>query len=181
MNIQLLPGSLIPTAGDLSNGFYPYLRKFGMDDPEFLDILSWLQSKGAPAFLLNVYANMQGQKMPTQIIWDDGKGKALEMDAAIVYNFPHVALVDLKAYFEFGNPMITELYAGYRAPAKFVSVPVMGAAWPEESEARGVPCFHTVPHDGLNDGATYIDSKGSYLKVGRKFAFFTIESVWVKQ
>lgn len=181
--IPLLPGSLRPNPGDVANGFYPNIPKVGADDPDFIDIVQWLvaQSGGRLSPVLNVVQD-QGRKMPTMVLWVDVATKTqLDSDAAQMFSFPHDTLNDLQKFFSFGNPMVATYYPGYRKPVAFVTVPVLGAPWPEEAEVRGVPCFHSLQNDNLPDGSTYSDGRWSYMKAGRKFAFFTIESVWVKQ
>jgi hypothetical protein len=166
---------------DISNGFYPHLRKVGPEDPEFLDILSWLKSKGAPAKTRVQARRAQtvdgpGQWLPAEIVFETESGSVLRLDAALVFNFPHVALVELKQIFRFGDPSILELYPGPRQPVGYLSVSPIGAAWPEQGE----DCFRPTDADRFEVGAQYMDSTGRYQKERRRWVFVSF-SVWVKQ
>jgi len=169
---------------DLSNGHYPHLRKVAVDDPEFLDIQNWLASKGAPRFsrfFVPKGLGLAGDNLilPTELHWAGASGEAgdtLKLDAALVFNFPHVALVELKKVFGFGNPNVLEMYPGYRQPVEFVVKSPIGAAWPE----RGENAFRCSEADREPYGAVYQDATGRYVKEKRYWAFISF-GVWVKQ
>jgi hypothetical protein len=165
---------------DISNGFYPHLRKVGPLDPEFLDIISWLQSKGAPRKTSLAADRSQtvdgpGRWMPAQITFESEEGNQLRLDAAMVFNFPHVALTDLEQFFRFGNPSVLEFYPGLRQTVSFITISPVGAAWPEQGEN----CFRPADSDRLEFGAEYIDQTGQYRK-DRRTRMFVSYGVWVK-
>lgn len=174
---------------DLSNGHYPHLRKVAIDDPEFLDIQRWLTSKGAPPYTRLFVPKGLGVAgdnliLPTEMHWDqrdrqeweDGPRDAtLKLDAALVFNFPHVALVELKHYFHFGNPNIVEMYPGLRKPVEFVVHSPIGVPWPE----KGANAFRPSEFDKEAYGATYHDETGAYRKERFGWAFISYP-VWIK-
>lgn len=165
---------------DISNGFYPHLRKVGVDNPEFLDVVAWLKSKGAPRKTTLMAQHTEtpdgpGRWLPTQIVFDNENGPTLGLDAAMVFNFPHVALVDLKNFFGFGNPAVTELYPGIRQTVGYVQISPIGAAWPEQGEN----CYRPADSDRSDYGAEYIDQTGHYRKNRQSWAFISY-GVWVK-
>jgi|RhiMetdeSRZDD1v2_1073273.scaffolds.fasta_scaffold152051_2 hypothetical protein len=165
---------------DLSNGHYPHLRKVAIDDPEFLDIQRWFTSKGAPAYS-RLYVpkglGVEGDNLilPTEMHWNNQNGETLKLDAALVFNFPHVALVELKHAFHFGNPNILEMYPGLRKPVRYVAQSPIGAPWPE----RGPNAFRPSEFDKEPYGATYFDATGSYRKDRYGWAFISYP-VWIK-
>lgn len=166
---------------DISNGFYPHLRKVGEADPEFLDVLGWLESKGAPG-QLRLYADRgvstdgSPSILPSQIEFTRG-GQAVSLDAALVFNFPHVALVDLKNAFGFGNPNVLDYYPGIRREVAFIKRPSpIGEHWPE----KGANAYRPADFDTLPIGVTWVDSTGSYLKVERGW-WVVKYGVWIKQ
>ena len=166
---------------DVSNGFYPHLRKVGPEDPEFLDILSWLKAKGAPAKTRLEAQRAQtvdgpGRWLPAGIVFETTDGNILHLDAALVFNFPHVALVELKQFFRFGDPSVLELYPGPRQQVGYISVSPIGAAWPEQ----GDDCFRPADTDRFEYAAQYVDASGRYQKERRRWAFVSF-GVWVKQ
>ena len=167
---------------DLSNGHYPHLRKVAIDDPEFLDIQRWLVSKGAPAYS-RLYVpkglSVEGDNpiLPTEMHWDkayDG-AETLKLDAALVFNFPHVALVELKHAFHFGDPNILEMYPGLRKPVEYVAHSPIGVAWPE----KGANAFRPSEFDHEAYGATYFDETGTYRKDRYGWAFISYP-VWIR-
>jgi len=176
---------VVPTDGsidpnDISNGFYPHLRKVGPSNPEFLDVVSWLKSKGAPRKTSLVAKraealDISGRWMPTEIVFAADNGTVLGLDAAMVFNFPHVALVDLKVFFGFGNPSLTELYPGIRQTVGYVQISPIGAAWPEQGEN----CYRPADSDRSEYGTEYIDQTGHYRKDRHSWAFISY-GVWVK-
>lgn len=168
---------------DISNGFYPHLRKVGPTNPEFLDVIAWLKSKGAPPNTdLKAERSMTvdgpGRWMPAQISWSmaDGSMRPLGLDAAMMFNFPHVALTDLQQYFGFGNPNVLTFYPGLRQPVSFITVSPIGTAWPEQ----GANCFRPADSDRSDYGAEFIDQTGRYRKEQRSWMFVSY-GVWVKQ
>jgi len=166
---------------DVSNGFYPYLRKVGPEDTEFVDIVSWLKTKGAPAKTSLEAQRAQtvdgpGHWLPAEIVFEAENGAKLRLDAALVFNFPHVALVELKQFFAFGNPSVLEFYPGLRQPVGYVSVSPIGAAWPEQ----GANCYRPADTDRYEYGAEYVDSTGRYRKERRSWVFISF-GVWVKE
>jgi hypothetical protein len=169
---------------DLANGYYPHLRKVAVDDPEFLDIQSWLVSKGAPRF--SRYFVPQGVSwfnekaiLPTEMVWEGAKKEAnglLRLDAALVFNFPHVALVELKKAFGFGDPNVLEMYPGFRQPVQYVLRSPIGAPWPE----KGENAYRPSEADREPYGAVYADPTGRYVKERHSWAFISY-GVWIKQ
>jgi hypothetical protein len=166
---------------DVANGFYPHLRKVGPEDAEFLDILSWLKSKGAPGNTVLQAQRAQtadgspGRWMPAEIVFE-ANGARMRLDAALVFNFPHVALVELKQCFGFGNAAQLEFYPGPRQPVSFVPLSPIGAAWPEQGE----DCYRPADADRFDYGAEYVDASGRYLKERRRWVFVSF-GVWVEQ
>lgn len=167
---------------DLSNGHYPHLRKLAVDDPEFQDILNWFIEKGAPVYSRlyvpkGISIDGSNSVLPTEIHWDNTlEGDSpLKLDAALVFNFPHVALVQLKHAFRFGNPNVTEMYPGLRKTVEYVTHSPIGVAWPEQGENA----FRPSQFDKEAYGAIYFDETGSYRKEKRSWAFFSFP-VWVK-
>ena len=175
-----LPGDVSIDPQDVSNGYYPHLRKVGPGDPEFLDVISWLKSKGAPR-QTELYASRAqtvdgpGRWLPAQIRFHGENGMEISLDAALVFNFPHVALVELKQFFAFGNPNVLEFYPGIRQPVAYVITSPIGAPWPEE----GANCFRPADSDRNDYGAEYIDTTGRYRKVRRSWVFVSY-GVWIK-
>lgn len=165
---------------DLSNGHYPHLRKVAIDDPEWLDIHKWLRAKGAPAYTRLYVPKGLGQAgdnliLPTEVHYERGGDETLKLDAALVFNFPHVALVELKHAFGFGNPNQIEMYPGLRKPLKEVRYSPIGVPWPERGENAFRPSvFDTEPY-----GATYYDESGHYRKERWGWAFISYP-VWVR-
>jgi hypothetical protein len=164
---------------DIANGFYPHLRKVGPDNPEFLDVLAWLTSRGAPAAAKiraqrALTANGPGRWLPAELTYESAQGSVV-FDAALVFNFPHITLVELKNYFHFGDASVWETYPGPRHPAAYVTLSPIGAAWPEQ----GDNCFRPAPTDRYDYGAEYVDPTGRYRKERRMWAFFAL-GVWVK-
>lgn len=168
---------------DLSNGHYPHLRKVAIDDPEFLDIQRWLTSKGAPAFsrlFVPKGLGLEGDNLilPTEMHWDGAHTEldgVLKLDAALVFNFPHVALVELKHAFRFGDPNIVEMYPGWRKPVEYVAHSPVGVPWPE----KGPNAFRPSAFDQEPYGATYFDEAGAYRKEKHGWAFISYP-VWIK-
>jgi hypothetical protein len=165
---------------DLSNGHYPHLRKVGAEDPEFLDVVSWLEHKGAPPFT-RFYVpkglSLDGANaiLPTEMHWESSGRETLKLDAALVFNFPHVALTELKRHFGFGDPNVLEMYPGPRQPVSFVTVSPIGESWPEQ----GSGVFRPASADHYEYGAVYVDPTGEYRKEKRHWAFVPY-GVWVK-
>ncbi len=167
---------------DLPNGHYPHLRKVAIDDPEFLDIQRWFSSKGAPAYsrlFVPKGLGVEGDNLilPTEMHWDKAYGGAetLKLDAALVFNFPHVALVELKHAFGFGDPNIVEMYPGLRKPVEYVAHSPIGAPWPE----KGANAFRPSEFDKEAYGAVYHDESGAYRKDRFGWAFISYP-VWIK-
>jgi hypothetical protein len=166
---------------DVSNGYYPHLRKVGPEDPEFLDIISWLKSKGAPAKTVLQAQRAQtvdgpGKWLPAEIAFETESGAVLRLDAALVFHFPHVALVELKQFFRFGDPARLELYPGPRQPVGYVSISPIGVEWPEQGER----CYRPADSDRFDYGAEYVDRTGRYHRERRRWVFVSF-AVWVKQ
>lgn len=167
---------------DLANGRYPHLRKLAIDDPEFHGILNWFASKGAPAYS-RLYVpkglGLAGDQLllPTEIHWDNtlSGDNPLKLDAALVFNFPQVALVELKHAFRFGDPNILEMYPGLRKPVEYVTRSPIGVQWSEQ----GANAFRPSPFDQEPYGATYFDETGSYRKEKRGWAFISYP-VWIR-
>lgn len=165
---------------DLANGHYPHLRKLAADDPEFLDIQRWLSSKGAPAYTRLYVPKGLGREgdnliLPTEMHWERNGAETLKLDAALVFNFPHVALVELKQAFGFGNPNIIEMYPGLRKPVEYVVHSPIGVPWPE----KGENAFRPSEFDQEPYGATYFDESGHYRKERHGWAFISYP-VWVR-
>jgi hypothetical protein len=170
---------------DLANGYYPHLRKVAVDDPEFLDIQKWLVSKGAPkGWRLDARRGtdpLRGDAiLPTEMVWEGAPREAdgvLRLDAALVFNFPHVALVELKKAFGFGNPNVLEMYPGLRKPVQYVTRSPIGAHWPE----RGTDAYRPSPDnpraEGFAEGDVYEDATGRY-KLTREWSLFARVPVW---
>lgn len=174
---------------DLSNGHYPHLRKVAIDDPEWLDINRWLTSKGAPAYTRlfvpkGLAAPGDNPILPTEMWWEGSKTDSsgiLKLDAALVFNFPHVALVELKHAFAFGDPNVLEMYPGYRKPVQYVAQSPIGARWPERDSEAGA-AFRPSEFDQHNPmpyGTTWHDATGAYRKDRRGWAFVSYP-VWVR-
>ena len=167
---------------DLANGRYPHLRKLALDDPEFQDILNWFASKGAPPYS-RLYVpkglGLAGDNLllPTEIHWDNtlSGDNPLKLDAALVFNFPHVSLVELKHAFRFGDPNIVEMYPGLRKPVEYVTRSPIGAPWPEQ----GGNAFRPSPFDKEPYGVSYFDETGSYRKEKRGWAFISYP-IWIR-
>ncbi len=181
-NIELIPGSLTPTSGDVANGYYPQLTKVDLNSPEFLSVVEWLVSKGAPVPKASVIAAINpggaGHLMPTNLVFSNAAGSSLESDAALVFNFPHVTLVELKNAFGFGDSKVLEFYPGRQAtnvPAPVVASPI-GVAWPEQ----GPNAFRPSADDHFPIGATYSDASGTYFKDFYQWVFVTCP-VWRKK
>jgi hypothetical protein len=165
---------------DISNGFYPYLRKVGPTDPEFLDVIEWLKSKGAPAatHLVPHWApaiNGPGGPLPTGIVWESLSGTSTELDAAMVFNFPHVALVELKHLFGFGDPNVLEFYPGPRKAVSYLEASPIGEAWPEQGQGA----FRPAANDSFAYGDEFTDSTGRFRKERRQWAYLSYP-VWLK-
>jgi len=165
---------------DLSNGHYPHLRKVDIDDPEWGAVLEWLYSKGAPRFTRLFVPKGLGQAgdnliLPTELHWERAGAETLKLDAALVFNFPHVALVELKQAFGFGNPNIIEMYPGLRRPAEYVVRSPVGVPWPE----KGENAFRPSEFDKEPFGAVYFDQSGHYRKERHGWAFISYP-VWVR-
>jgi hypothetical protein len=165
---------------DLSNGFYPHLRKVGEADPEFQDVLSWLASKGAPRHTRlfaprGVSTDGSPSLLPTQIEWKMNGFEAV-LDAALVFNFPHVALTELKQAFGFGNPNVLEYYPGLRQPVAYVWRTPVGEAWPQQ----GPNAYRPASGDRSEYGTEYVDQSGRFRKEKRHWMFVSY-GVWVKQ
>lgn len=172
---------------DLSNGHYPHLRRLAVDDPEFLDIQFWLTAKGAPRFsrfFVPKGLGLGGDNLilPTEMWWEGAPGEAggaLKLDATLVFNFPHVALVELKKAFGFGDRNILEMYPGYRKPLPLVIPAVIGAHWPERGANAYRPHEANPRAEGFNPGDTYRDATGSYIFT-RERSLFSSVPVWRK-
>lgn len=165
---------------DLANGHYPHLRKLAADDPEFLDIQRWLTSKGAPAYTRLYVPKGLGREgdnliLPTEMHWERNGAETLKLDAALVFNFPHVALVELKQAFGFGNPNVIEMYPGLRKHVEYVVHSPIGVPWPE----KGENAFRPSEFDKEPYGATYFDESGHYRKERHGWAFISYP-VWVR-
>lgn len=164
---------------DLSNGHYPHLRKVGINDPELVDILNWFRSKGIPPYTRLYVPKGLGREgdnliLPTEMHWERSGAETIKLDAALVFNFPHVALVELKHAFG-GNPNIIEMYPGLRKPVSYVRYSPIGVPWPEKGENAFRPSvFDTEPF-----GATYFDETGHYRKERHGWAFISYP-VWVR-
>lgn len=165
---------------DLSNGHYPHLRKVAIDDPELADILRWFGSKRIPPYT-RLYVpkglGLEGDNLilPTEMHWERNGSETLKLDAALVFNFPHVALVELKQAFGIGNPNIIEMYPGLRKPVEYVLRSPIGVPWPE----RGENAFRPSEFDKEPYGATYFDESGHYRKERHGWAFISYP-VWVR-
>ena len=165
---------------DLSNGHYPHLRKLAIDDPEFADILQWLDSKtgcGAPTLYVPKGLAITGDNpiLPTELHWKTEGDTPVKLDAALVFNFPHVALTELKVAFGKGNPNVLEFYPGLRKPVDFIFHSPIGAPWPE----KGPNAFRPSEYDKEAYGTIYADSTGRYSKEREGWAFITFP-VWRK-
>lgn len=186
LNSQAMATSPVQITGqidpkDISNGFYPHLRRVGPDDPEFLDIVQWLIDQGAPATwaLAATLADGPGQGnrwLPANIVWTGANGGILKTDALMTFNFPHVTLTDLQQFFQFGDPRILEFYPGPRTVPSFVQVNPVGVEWPE----NGSGAYR--PSDADNEasfpyGALYSDATGTYRKQKRGFFIFPY-AIW---
>lgn len=107
----------LPDPKDLSNGHYPHLPKVAIDDPRLIGILVWLLSKGIPPLTRfytpkSVGPHVPARFMPTEIHWERPHAETVKVDAVLMYNFPHITLVELKQAFGIGNPNILEMYPG---------------------------------------------------------------------
>lgn len=170
---------------DLANGYYPHLRKLAADDPEWVDILAWFSSKGIPAY--TQFATPRGidpvknlvVALPTEIHWNKPGAETLKLDAALVFNFPHVALVELKNYFSVGNPAAIEMYPGLRKPIVELPQNPIGAPWPE----KGPNAFRPSDSDQRNPLPYYSEvSVGGdrFIKERHGWVFVTYP-IWVRQ
>lgn len=177
---------------DLSNGHYPHLRRVSEDDPEWKDIHQWFASFGIPR-----YARLVAPKglaapgdnpiMPTNIQWTrhgapaDGTqdvGDVKNLDAAMVFNFPHIALEELLEFYGKPKHATAQMYPGIRKPVKFVEYSPIGARWPERDEA-GAEAYRPSQLDSEPYGAAWTDATGTYRKERRGWAFISYP-VWVK-
>lgn len=169
-------GSLTP--GDVANGRYPHLRKVGAGDQEFVDVVLWLKSHGAPCPSRLYVAKGLGLpgdtlSLPTEMHWRLSSGDWLKLDAALVFNFPHVALVELEQAFRFGNPNVVKMYEGPRKPVQFVDASPIGDPWPE----RCPECYRPSVADKLPYGAKFTDPTGTYEREKWGWAFVSYP-VW---
>jgi hypothetical protein len=165
---------------DLANGYYPHLRKVGEADPEFQDVLAWLERKGAPRHsrlfaTRGVSTDGSPSLLPTQIEWRSS-GFETHLDAALVFNFPHVALTELQRLFGFGNPNVLEFYPGLRQPVAYVWRSPVGEAWPQQ----GPNAYRPADGDRSEYGSEYVDQTGRYRKEKRHWMFVSY-GVWLKQ
>ncbi len=178
---------------DVGNGYYPYLRRVGPTDLEFLDIIAWLQLRGAPKDVTLVADNdgWTGKPLPARVrfsiagspdalknnVLDGSNSLIYNEDALQMYNFPDNTLIGLKVFFKFGDPSVREFYPGLRQTVGYVVVDPIGIEWPSENG------FHGSRVDNMNtfpEGAKFTRADGTYEKIGRRFAFFNIEPVWRK-
>ena len=167
---------------DLANGYYPHLRRLALNDPEWNDILSWFVSKGIPNYTkfytpkgIDPVVNAVVM-LPTEIHWEKSGAETLKLDAALVFNFPHVALVELKNYFGVGDPRVLEMYPGLRKPLVEVARNPIGAPWPE----RGPNAFRPSAEDNFEYGAVVTTPAGTFTKERRGWAFISFP-VWVRR
>lgn len=183
MSIPFLPGSLSPNKGDLANGFYPNIMKVDVDDPEFIDVVRWLeeQSGGKVSAVLNVRQE-QGRKMPTEIIWVDPITKTeIESDAAMTFSFPHDTLNDLQKAFGFGDSSRTTYYPGLRKPAVSIALPSpIGVQYFKGDADNEYTAIPNADSDVLYPvGTIYSDGTGRYRKEKRRDWFRQV-TIWVK-
>lgn len=161
---------------DLSNGHYPHLRKVAIDDPEWLDINRWLTAKGAPPYTRLYVAKgltwgNESGILPTEMHWKTDTDTPLKLDAALVFNFPHVALVELKRVFGFGDPNVLEMYPGVRKPAASIDQNPIGEPWPDRpGEYRPSAYDQANP---LPYGTVWTDGRGSFVREKRGWAFIS--------
>lgn len=174
-----LPPAQLDLATDLGNGFYPQLRQVGAEDPEFKAVLAWLGSNGAPP-ITKIEAQKAacissmpctpkpGGYMPAEVWFHDSKHGDLSLDAVLVYNFPHVALIDLENFYAFGDPKVLKWFNAPREPVKTISLAPVGEPWPDQC----AKCFRAADTDSLEIGSRYEDTRGVFRKVRFWWAFF---------
>lgn len=176
-----------PDPGDISNGFYPALRKVGYDDGELRAKLEWLvqagapnpvriKSEGASCVQLSPCTPNAGSFMPAGI-WFAKNGRELQLDLTLVFNFPSTALTDLETFYSFGNTAIRKVYVGPVIPVKIVLLTPVGEAWPDKCPDL---CFRAAAGDNYPYDFIYTDASGQYVKERTFWAFFPTGALWRK-
>jgi hypothetical protein len=118
LTITLFPGSVAPNPGDVANGYYPGIQKIGLDDPNFIKVIEWLQQRIGFKEVKVIVPQAQtitgpGKPLPTNLVFCGVNGfESDQHDAAQVFNFPHIVLTELKNTFNVGDPRVTEFYPG---------------------------------------------------------------------
>lgn len=166
---------------DLANGYYPHLPRVSEDD--LYNVLDWFVSLGIPddnglwtAKGTDPVTN-EVKYLPTEIQWTKEGADDLFLDAALVFNFPHVARVELLGYFGLPGTSITVLYPGPRKTVQFVEFNPIGTKWPEQ----GTDAFRPAPGDQSPYGTIFTNSYGErFVKEKRNFAFISY-GVWFRQ
>lgn len=174
MALQFVSGSHQPKEGDVANGYYPHLKPIGINDPEFTAVVEWVKSKGAPEPRVLVSASALGSLLPTELVFDNGRGAVLRADAAMFFNFPHITLTELKNVFGFGDPKVSEYYTVAREPKPTI---IAADASPigEPLPQLGPNAFRPNDSDRLPVGTKW----QGYTKELRAWAFFEFP-VWIK-
>ena len=171
---------------DLGNGYYPHLRKVGAADPEFLDVLAWLRSNGIP-WHVRIFTPKGTDPagfvtlMPDEIHWTKGdagdtagrpdlpeKGIKI-LEAALVFNFPHVALEELLEFYGLPKNTTHQMYPGPRKAVATIDQSPIGEAWPDRPGD-----FRPSAYDQANPlpyGTVWTDGTGSYVREKRGWAF----------
>lgn len=177
---------------DLANGYYPHLRKVSVTDPEWVGIHEWFATFGIPRYARlvapkGIAAPGDNPTMPTVIQWTrngapaDGTqdvGDVKTLDAALVFNFPHIALEELLEFYGKPKHATHQFYPGKRKAVVYAEYSPIGLRWPERDE-NGQQAFRPSVLDGLEYGAVWTDATGTYRKERRGWAFISYP-VWFK-
>lgn len=177
---------------DLANGYYPHLRKVSVNDPEWAGIHEWFASFGIPKYARlvapkGIAAPGDNPTMPTNVQWTrngapaegtQDVGDVKNLDAAMVFNFPHIALVELIEFYGKPAPRVVPMYPGPRKRIAYVEYSPIGQRWPERDE-NGQTAFRPSVLDNEPYGATWTDASGVYRKERKGWAFISYP-VWFK-
>ncbi len=167
---------------DLSNGYYPHLRTVGPDDPEFLDVLKWIYSKGIPPYtrlFTPKGLDPHGFKsdMPVEIHWTKGDvgdttgrpdvAGIKILEAAMVFNFPHIALEELLVFYGLPKHTTHQMYPGPRKPVAVIDQNPIGEPWPDRPGDFRPSAFdqqNPLPYGTVwtYGGASYRKEKGGW-------------------
>jgi len=161
---------------DLANGYYIHLPPVSLDQLE--KVLGWFDALGIPEETgywtgKGTDPSLNEEKyLPTEVQWSKDGFEDLFLDAALVYNFPHVARVELLNYFGFPGADVLVMYPGVRDTIMFTDVDPIGEWWPEQNG------YKPAKGDTLPEGSVFTKYGMQYQKIGRQVAFYRYQ-VWI--